>query len=66
MSKQDGGPAFPSIPGGITLRDWFAGVVLPEILPKDIAELWGTNLGRYASTAYQLADAMLAERERGE
>jgi hypothetical protein len=65
MSAQqnDGGPAFPvawhGIPhGGMTLRDWFAGQALAGLLTSpssDTAENW-------ASTAYGLADAMLAAR----
>ena len=78
MSKiNDGGPAFPvpeenyisngtySNPG-MTLRDWFAGQALVSMGPtvkaapgatlQDVAE-------SMASTAYVVADAMLAARE---
>jgi len=78
MSKiNDGGPAFPrpmaetSLGGnyeqdGMTLRDWFAGQALVSMGPtvkaapgatlQDVAE-------SMASTAYVVADAMLAARE---
>ena len=78
--NNDGGPAFPAIKtlgpggkdgrledgygsivseGGMSLRDWFAGQALPSVdershgTPQDVAK-----------ECYQLADAMLAERER--
>lgn len=51
---------------GMALRDWFAGQALVGALSRDkveggafgLAELW-------AGRAYELADAMLAEREKG-
>lgn len=73
MSKNDGGPAFPvsgasvrndgaRSPGcGMTLRDWFAGMAMQGLV-------WPWTEGNedyYASCArgaYQMADAMLAER----
>jgi hypothetical protein len=65
----DGGPAFPSdyIPGtattpGMSLRDWFAGQALAGLLSKgqstSNAKSW------MPEEAYELADAMLAARER--
>jgi hypothetical protein len=76
MSKiNDGGTAFPVIPPvdetgrtavgypypdpGMSLRDWFAGQAL------HIPELRGETPQRVADWAYSLADAMLAEREKG-
>jgi len=65
MSKGDGGPAFPREDyqtnggrgqQGMSLRDWFAGMVL-----------MGMPMGSPASRAewaYQVADAMLAERSK--
>lgn len=66
MARDDGGPAFPSLhaypQGGMSLRDYFAGQTLaiclsggdePPGTPKAIA--W---------FAYQVADAMIAERTR--
>lgn len=69
MSK-DGGPAFPGMdyinqagkvnPPGMSLRDYFAAAALTGIMntPNDL--LWTV----VASQAYDLADAMLKERER--
>lgn len=70
----DGGPAFPSpttyhLNGqveygtfGMSLRDWFAGQVLAGIMSArsytDVAE-W------VPARAYEIADAMLAERSKG-
>lgn len=66
ISKNDSGPAFPAsfVHGsvfhkGMTLRDWFAGQVLS-----------GTINDRYsgkdslAEKCYEIADAMLKEREK--
>jgi hypothetical protein len=76
-TSNDGGPAFP-LPGtmgqpvneGMSLRDYFAGQAMQ-------AELTGWNhpnsggnpvdyAGPICERAYQLADAMLAARERKE
>ena len=72
MSKPDNPPAFPySIHmkggdklsfSGMTLRDYFAAKALPWCL-----EEFGGNpddVTQYAAAAYQIADAMLRERER--
>jgi hypothetical protein len=78
MSKQDdGGNAFPraihdqydSVNGyvrpqeGMSLRDYFAGQVLPEC----VQEFWGCEDGNTAdhaaSAAYSIADAMLKARQ---
>ena len=73
----DGGPAFPApmftrqadgLPmcpqefglGGMTLRDYFAGQALAGLLADSNA----TSRSLYAKDAYDLADAMLAARER--
>lgn len=75
MSGQvkDGGAAFPNVRGekrgpkgglstepteGMSLRDYFAAQALTT------RSRGGTNYQRLAETAYDLADAMLAERER--
>jgi hypothetical protein len=78
----DGGPAFPmsydnslayTYPShqGMTLRDWFAGQVIPSVYTTAMREAeqgsglfqdehWRIGL---AADAYALADAMLAARE---
>ena len=76
MSKQnDGGPAFPSQPltpqgepadalsPGMSLRDWFAGMVLSGMgIPYDYSK--GKCDGAAAFRAYALADAMLEARDK--
>ena len=68
MGEKDGGQAFPlgNMHGvtcwGMTLRDWFAGQALVELI-----KMWGeiainSNAEGIAHRAYQMADAMLAER----
>ena len=60
-----------SIEPGMTLRDYFAAQVLPVIY-RQTAEDWDegkingedTSQESMAKEAYQLADAMLAERKR--
>lgn len=76
MSKKDGGPAFPQITDdpfvnvevesgrvtiigqGMSLRDWFASQFVASL--KDP---YASN-AKVAESAYQFADAMLAEREK--
>lgn len=74
MSIKDGGPAFPITKDavlyqckGMTLRDWFAGKALCSIAGVCLKQgSYGTNNFEFhiAKTAYILADAMLAEREK--
>ena len=74
VSKHNnGGPAFPETfihDPGMTLRDWFAGQALGWMLAC-AREYWDTHTGEpvqgcvaYAASAYAMADAMLAERDR--
>lgn len=76
---QDGGPAFPfsfvdgetgarlAVPG-MTLRDWFAGQALIAIQSDPgsahAEPLRTMSFGAQARSAYAMADAMLAARER--
>ena len=67
MTKiNDGGPAFPigsgdmRDPCGMTLRDYFAAKAMQAL----IIHGW-TMMGAIADTAYEQADAMLAERAKG-
>ena len=78
MSKDTGEPAFPSLnavctgldsdggerwdtepSGGMTLRDYFAAKAMQSLV-LDTNGLWR----EYATNAYQIADAMLAERAK--
>ena len=65
MSKpNDGGPAFPSdrfSELGMSLRDYFAGQALAS-MDTDGCTLIGMQ--SLAQRAYDIADAMLAEREK--
>ena len=70
MSEPDGGPAFPrplslnpkyddwteDAQEGMTLRDWFAGKVLPELLRHN------ENRTDTVAEAYLIADEMLKRR----
>ena len=65
----DGGPAFPSESNtmyffGMSLRDYFAEKVLPTIYNDSTGgEGWRDAV---ANEAYQLADAMIKAREKGQ
>lgn len=70
-----GGSAFPYAPdcaSGMTLRDWMAGMALQGLLAKQdlcppAVERGEDRIGdRYAHMAYGFADAMLAERKKGQ
>lgn len=61
-TKQTGGPAFPVPPStysninhGMTLRDYFAGQALANVNAVDVTQA--------AELCYQIADAMLKERD---
>ena len=84
--KDDGGPAFPHVAescggdivrkitsGGMSLRDWFAGMVMQgqlsnELITKATVAYFGKDVDGIYETlsrdAYRLADAMLAERKK--
>ena len=68
--KDNGGSAFPSQSDdrdneGMSLRDWFAGQALSNmsIGSRDVDISWFVQIG--AKHAYAIADAMIAEREKG-
>ena len=68
--RKDGGPAFPVptddyAPGrsGMSLRDWFAGQALMGWVSDP--EIGGFDQDKIAAACYELADAFLAEREKG-
>ena len=65
MSKKDGGAAFPlqgsathGRNGGMSLRDWFAGMAMQALIQRE------GDYARTASRAYEIADDMLNEREK--
>ena len=72
MSMKNGGPAFPlqSIgpefaPGyaGMSLRDYFAAKAMQGLLAQSCGTAFGSDPALGAQYAYQMADAMLRERE---
>lgn len=92
MARNDGGPAFPVVPGfgeaatgpavdsvGLSIRDYFAAQALASVgsnkvnglgwkLIGDLAYThgeWRTSPNMQAQAAYAIADAMLAERQKG-
>ena len=75
MADQDGGPAFPesgprgqAIGGeGMSLRDWFAGRALAGLLSNPSLVHTGSGPAgppHFAAAVYELADALLAERDK--
>ncbi|WP_312387671.1 hypothetical protein [Pseudomonas sp.] len=74
MSKDTGGPAFPTVDAnreedygtrGMSLRDYFAAKALQGLISTSGAPCllgMGGCENETASTAYKLADAMLAAR----
>ena len=70
MTKDTGGPAFPGgqfhVPG-MSLRDWFAGQAMVGLMSA--SGMRPSNLDEFehmATRLYQVADAMLIERAKGE
>ena len=66
MSKDTGGPAFPTVligkpEGGMTLRDYFAAKAMQAMLTTSEGQQWD-NI-QLAEESYKLADAMLKERK---
>jgi len=74
--KNDGGPAFPMPSGdepkvnetthyneGMPLRDWFAGMAMKNLTRSDGPFM--LHPAELAVWAYDIADAMIAEREKG-
>lgn len=79
MSADNGGPAFPrqhanadaDKPGfvrgheGMTLRDYFAAKAMQSLLNSGYEDGFEEDCKGLATLAYEIADAMLAEREKG-
>lgn len=71
--KKDGGPAFPHTPNvtpdgytihshaGMSLRDWFAGQAIASLLLNECM-----SLDTAAAMAYNIANQMIAEKEKFE
>ena len=75
MTKDTGGPAFPSYEyhaghgqmmavGGMTLRDYFAAKAMQGILTATLTPNTVWSQDEAAETAYNVADAMLKARAR--
>ena len=76
----DGGPIAASLEvgndgamisvGGLSLRDWFAGMALPACFSAPCPAAWAVGSMEHreqsAAASYMMADAMLAARERKE
>ena len=69
MSRDNGGPAFPTehtdasgLYDGMTLRDYFAAHALQGGLAHNRP---AADTAGWAKWAYQVADAMLAARDKG-
>lgn len=56
-------PAGAPLLESLTLRDWFAGQALAGILPRLMKDLKPGDEDVAAITAFNLADAMLAQRD---
>lgn len=80
QQHNDGGPAFPHLrkyvgpntyepiaEGGMSLRDWFAGLILQGSLNGIRDRSYNeASCAFHARMSYEMADAMLAERNRSE
>lgn len=79
--RDNGGPAFPqqmvetdrgrfSVAdwgcGGMSLRDWFAGMALAGMMAEPRNDDWKNHVGIVAQTAYEQSDAMLTQRDKAE
>lgn len=66
MTEQirDGGPAFPTddynVEKGMSLRDWLAGRAMQSLVG---GTGWAEEIEHIAIRSYQMADAMLKQRE---
>jgi len=62
-ASRDEDGSFPSPQRGMTLRDYFAGQVMEQALRRASGEDWQEEA---AFIAYEIADAMLQQREVGQ
>ena len=76
MTKNDGGPAYPTHPDcptspagwiGLSLRDYFAAAALTGLIAENAHEQstgsWDL-VSEHCAKAYEFSDAMLKEREK--
>jgi hypothetical protein len=76
-AKYDGGPAFPTeqhetqnggwnqtYEQGMTMRDYFAAKAMQGLLSQSMGTAPSSSVKFGAEYAYQMADAMLAERAK--
>lgn len=72
-TKEDGGLAFPGKnrygdnEEGMSLRDWFAGIAIPEMIQVErqaSGDEGEYKPSRIANWAYEVADAMLEARKK--
>lgn len=70
MSKDTGGPAFPShgtmgevVCEGLSMRDYFAAKAMQGMLCQEFSAATNADLSILASQAFNVADAMLKARE---
>jgi len=62
--RLDGGPAFPNdLDEGLSLRDYFAAQAVPQLIDEALLHSHA-DWSWVSRKAYDLADAMLAERQR--
>lgn len=69
MSQDNGGPAFPNLyprsdedgRQGMTLLDYFAGQALTNLTASEFSD---STIHQLAKVAYDISEAMLAERAR--
>ena len=73
--RNDGGPAFPETRWddhtrqeiqwmGMSLRDYFAAKAMEGLLAQSLGTAFSSQLDSGASFAYEMADAMLKERNK--
>lgn len=74
MTIKDGGTAFPMTGAGffavsqhgMSLRDWLAGQCVAGVVSHEYSGDFTLSASMVADRAYQLADAMIATRAKGD
>lgn len=62
LRARDDGSVFERSQEGMSLRDWFAGQALVGIVTNALGKGAHANSETFAFGAYEIADAMLAQR----